>query len=395
MLRLLFLQAITVTIGHAGVLRARQTTCPAVPVDPTLLPVTALPDPFTFYDGTAVKDQPLWSCRQNEISSFFQQFELGTKPPAPDAVTASLSGTTLSITSVVGNSSMNFNVTIKLPATGSAPYPALIVYGAASIPIPDGVATIVFDNSGMAQQTNTQSRGKGLFYELYGSDATAAATTAWAWGVSRIIDALVLVPEAQIDPIRVGVTGCSRNGKGAFIAGALDDRIALTIPQESGSGGASCWRLSDDMLARNISTQTASEIVGENVWFSERFAGFANSVPTLPVDHHLLAGLVVPRGLLVIENTDFVWLGPWSAFGCMTAGRRTYEALGKQDSMGFSQVGGHNHCQFPASQQPELEAFVARFLLGQNVSTDVFKTDLTEGFDQGKWAPWEIPDLTA
>lgn len=290
---------------------------------------------------------------------------------------------------------MNFNVTIKLPATGSAPWPALIVYGAASIPIPDGVATIVFDNSGMAQQTNTQSRGKGLFYDLYGSDATAAATTAWAWGVSRIIDALVLVPEAQIDPTRVGVTGCSRNGKGAFIAGALDDRIALTIPQESGSGGASCWRLSDDMLARNISTQTASEIVGENVWFSERFADFANSVPTLPVDHHLLAGLVAPRGLLVIENTDFVWLGPWSAWGCMTAGRRTYEALGKQDSMGFSQVGGHNHCQFPASQQPELEAFVARFLLGQNVSTDVFKTDLTEGFDQSKWAPWETPDLTA
>ena len=39
-----------------------------------------------------------------------------------------------------------------------------------------------------------------------------------------------------------GVTGCSRFGKGAFVAGAFDQRIALTMPIESGSAGVPIFR---------------------------------------------------------------------------------------------------------------------------------------------------------
>lgn len=89
---------------------------------------------------------------------------------------------------------------------------------------------------------------------------------AWAWAVSRIVDALETLPEAGINPRKLAVTGCSRNGKGALVAGAFDQRIALTIPQESGSGGDACWRTSRDMLVnQQLVTQTAQEIVGENV----------------------------------------------------------------------------------------------------------------------------------
>lgn len=95
----------------------------------------------------------------------------------------------------------------------------------------------------IGQQTDTTSRGKGLFFTLYGSSATASAATAWVWGVSRIIDALEVSPNAQINLQKIGVTGCSRNGKGALMAGAFDARIALTIPQESGSGGDTCVSL--------------------------------------------------------------------------------------------------------------------------------------------------------
>lgn len=58
--------------------------------------------------------------------------------------------------------------------------------------------------------------------------------TAWVWGASRLIDALEQGPAARINTGRLGVTGCSRDGKGALMAGADETRFALTIPQESG-----------------------------------------------------------------------------------------------------------------------------------------------------------------
>jgi hypothetical protein len=80
----------------------------------------------------------------------------------------------------------------------------------------------------------------------------------------------------------------------------------LTIPQESGSGGTDSWRISDSILKNGTSTQTASEIIGENVWFGTSFNQFAqSSVNKLPVDHHLLIGMVAPRALFVIDNVGY------------------------------------------------------------------------------------------
>jgi hypothetical protein len=101
-------------------------------------------------------------------------------------------------------------------------------------------------------------------------------------------------------------------------------------------------------------------------WLSKYFDPFAQGtmVDMLPFDHHMLAGLVAPRGLYVIENLDYLWLGPLSSYWCMSAGRLIYNALGASDSMGFSQIGGHSHCSFDSRQQSELNAFVTRFLAG-------------------------------
>lgn len=113
----------------------------------------------------------------------------------------------------------------------------MIAYGGLSIPLPPGVAAITFDNSQIAQQNDQSSRGQGLFYTLYGANHSAGALMAWAWATSLIIDRLEATPAARINTSRIGVTGCSRNGKGALVAGAFDSRIALTVPQESGTGG--------------------------------------------------------------------------------------------------------------------------------------------------------------
>ena len=327
-----------------------------------------------------------------------QTNELGIKPSKPAQLSASFANNTLTITAGVNGKSITFSPTITYPTTGQAPYPAVIGIDGINIPIPSGVAKITLNVDDLALQNDQSSRGVGKFFQLYGTDASAGALSAWAWGVSRVIDALEMVPSANINTQRLGVTGCSRNGKGALVAGALDERIALTIPQESGSGGAGCWRLSDYETTQGLVTQTASEIVQENVWFSTAFNKFANTtVDVLPFDHHLLAALVAPRGMFVIENSAYTWLGPWPTYGCMKAAHSAWQALGVPDKMGFWELGNHTHCQFPDAQQPALFAFINRFLLDMpDQNTTVFATDgnATSSFTiPGPFANWTVPKL--
>ncbi|CAD6441512.1 52a08801-24a6-4730-9c94-5ac3205a5055 [Sclerotinia trifoliorum] len=371
----------------------RQATCGTLPSPIPTPSISYLPDPFTNLAGQRITTTDQWTCRKNELSLLFQNLELGILPPKPSSVTSSISGNTLSITCSESGKSISFSVSITYPSTGTAPYPAIIAYGGGSIPSPAGVAIINYNNDQIAQQNDQSSRGKGLFYNLYGSTHSAGAMIAWAWGVDRILDALEQTPNTKINPTSIGVTGCSRNGKGALIAGAFCPRIALTIPQESGSGGDASWRISDSI---GSSTQTASEIVGENVWFSTSFNTWANRIPTLPFDHHELAALVSPRPLLAIENTDYVWLGPLSSYGAMTAAKYIYQAVGASANFGFSQVGGHSHCVFPSSQQADLDAFVNRFLKNGTGNTEIFRSTGNLAFNENQWVPWKgnVPVLS-
>ncbi|MCJ1312217.1 hypothetical protein MMC25_005891 [Agyrium rufum] len=373
-----------------------RAVCGSIPANFKFTENYQLPDPFTSISGSKVTTKSEWACRQNEISQLFQRYELGTKPTKPAKVSGKYKNGTLTITAGQNGKSISWNVSITYPTTGKAPYPALIAYDGLSIPAPAGVAIIVLNNDLLGLQNNASSRGVGLFYDLYGSDATASAMMAWAWGVSRVIDVLETTPAAKINPERIGVTGCSRDGKGAMVAGAFDSRIVLTIPQESGSGGDTCWRLSDAMLDEGQVTQTASEIVNENVWFSEEFANFSTNTNLLPFDHHLLAGLIAPRGLLSFENSAVLWLGSWSAYGCMKTANRIYQALGVPENHGFSEVGNHSHCLFPDVQVPVLDAFVGKFLLDQaGTNTSVFEDDSSFRFDiPNAYVQWATPTLS-
>ncbi|GLB41175.1 putative carbohydrate esterase family 15 [Lyophyllum shimeji] len=386
----------TTTPGNPGTTTTTgPTTCTSLPSSINLTANSKLPDPFKFISGARTATKVDWACRREEISQLFQRYELGAMPPKPQSVTASYSGSQISITVSDNGKSISFTVGVSLPA-GSGPFPAIIAYGGMSIPTPSGVAILTFNNDDIAAQQSGSSRGQGKFYTLYGSGHSAGAMMAWAWGVSRIIDALEKTSGLPINLQRIGVTGCSRNGKGALVAGAFETRIALTIPQESGSGGAGCWRISDAMLKAGVNTQTASEIVGENVWFSTSFNQYVNQVPVLPFDHHMLSALVAPRALLIIDNTGIDWLGPESVWGCQKTANKIWQALGVPDSMGVSQVGNHNHCAFPSSEQGDLDAFVNKFLKGQSTNTNIIKTDGANnlGFVDSTWIDWTVPTLS-
>ena len=150
--------------------------------------------------------------------------------------------------------------------------------------------------------------------------------------------------------------------------------------------------MSDSQKAKGANIQTASQIVGENVWFSPRFNTYTSRTNTLPEDHHLLAGLVAPRGLYVMEN-DIDWLGPVSTTACMKAGRLVYKALGAPEAMGFDLVGGHGHCQFPAASRDSLTAYINKYLLGTGATpTDLEKSPAN--VNMADWVDWAVPTLT-
>jgi hypothetical protein len=106
---------------------------------------------------------------------------------------------------------------------------------------------------------------------------------------------LELVSEdLPIDPEHLAITGCSFAGKMALFAGAFDERIALTIVQESGGGSATAWRVSETLSG--VGTLGATS----HAWFIENMFQFSGSnVLKLPHDHHELMAMVAPRILLI------------------------------------------------------------------------------------------------
>lgn len=379
-----------------------ETTIPTnninVPSFSQLINNQKLPDPFTFIDGSKVTSLNDWSLRRAEISALAQKYVYGEKPSAPESVTGSARSNKITITVKEKGKTISFDCAIQYPSSGQAPYPAMIGMGMntlnTSVVRDMGVALITFPIEEIAQQSGINTRGRGKFYDIYGNNHSAGALMAWAWGVSRLIDALETTPDANIDPTKIAVTGGSRNGKGALAAGAFDERIALTIPQESGSGGTSSWRVAEAQKSSGQNVQTLSHIITEQPWLSKSIEQFVNQTNKLPVDQHMILAICAPRGLLVVENTGMEWLGNVSCYTASQVARMVYESLGIKEHMGFSQVGGHMHCAFPDSQIPELRAFIQKFLLGDSsAKTDINKTDGNFSFDRAKWVDWSVPIL--
>ena len=220
--------------------------------------------------------------------------------------------------------------------------------------------------------------------KLYPDLEHIGAYSAWSWGVSRIIDGLELVEEdLKIDRQRLAITGCSFAGKMALFAGAFDERIALTIAQEPGGGGAAAWRVSETL--GNVEKLGSTS----HAWFMEEMFQFSGrNVSKLPMDHHELMAMVAPRALLVLGNPDFKWLAEESGYVSCRAAHEVWKKFGIGDRFGFSIVAGHGHCQLPRGQRPEVEAFVDKFLLGKKSADTKVTISPYETVDHNRWIGW-------
>ncbi len=357
--------------------------------------IEALPDPFMWSDTSLgrITTRDEWRCRRAEIGALIQHYELGTKPEAPSNLEASFTDDTLlTVTIVEGVDTLTLYVPVSLP-DGEGPFPAVIGVGwvpTGSLPsdifTSRGIATIHY-MEGQVANAWSGTRGDGAFFDLY-PDTERGKFIAFAWGTSRIIDGLEQCPEANIDLSHLAVTGCSYAGKIALFSGAFDERIALTLVQESGGGGDAAWRVSETLTG----VETLRNAQGF-AWYHQDISQFNNAVTKLPFDHHELMAMVAPRALLVIGNPDMVWMAEESGHVACKAAQEVWKALGIPDRFGFSKVGHGDHCVLPAIQRPEVIAFVEKFLLGDTTTNTDSIAISTYDPDLSSWITWDTPEL--
>ena len=314
-----------------------------------------LPDPFKKLDGTRITNKSEWLCRRAEIVKQLAKYIYGEKPiPAKGSVSGTVSTTSISVKVTEGSKTTSFTATVSMNGA-TMPAPAIISYGAGA-PAPSGVAKITFT----AVEASGGSGAKtGPFFTYYGSNHPAGYMVAQAWQVSRIIDLLEQNP-GMIDPYHIGVTGCSRNGKGAFAGGVFDNRIALTIPCESGIGGTPALRLKEQLDPGDNSTaEWPYHAISYVRWLSEVALGpFAtandasgDNTDRLPVDMHEAMALIAPRAIYIVDNPGITNLDPKSAYVTAMAGKAIFEALGVGDHFAMQGASG-THCRGAASTTP-------------------------------------------
>ncbi|TQN70801.1 4-O-methyl-glucuronoyl methylesterase [Colletotrichum shisoi] len=242
----------------------------------------------------------------------------------------------------VGSTSIDMSAAVRNPS-GTGPFPVIISIGGAGIPIPATVEQTTVGNDAFAVQNDRGSRAQvssaTIFCNLFDQQHSAGGRASTAW---------------------LGMTGCSRNGKVALVVGALEKRIALMIPQESGSGGSACWHILDSENSKGKVIQTSGQVVSEHVWFSSNSNARTTQVVLDPPSTITCWCGSWHRGLYVAEN-DIDWLDPVSTKGYMKDGRLVYQALEVPENVGFSLVGGHSHYQFPSGQTAKLAQYMSCF----------------------------------
>lgn len=146
------------------------------------------------------------------------------------------------------------------------------------------------------------------------------AVSAWAFGLSRILD--VLVQEPLIDAARITAVGTSRLAQTALWAGVTDERFFMVVDNESGSGGSA---LNKRCFGENVSAIN----LRFPHWYCDNFSKYDHNEAALPMDTHGVVALAAPRPIYFGTAVEDLWSDPRGTFEAAKAASIVYEFLGK------------------------------------------------------------------
>ncbi|WP_328816001.1 fibronectin type III domain-containing protein [Nonomuraea cypriaca] len=365
---------------------------PGLPSEGSLPTNSRLPDPFRKMDGTRITTKSEWRCRREETKRLAERFVYGEKPPKPAGVMGTVSNSNITVNVSHNGRSSSFSASVSLPG-GSGPFPAVVVlggFGADTAAIRSaGAAVINYDPYAVGREGTPRNNKQGAFYSIYGSSSSTGVLVAWAWGVSRIIDVIEQSGGNILKADATGVTGCSRFGKGAFVTGAFDQRITLTMPIESGSAGVPIFR-----GIPGEGAQSLSSAYGEQPWLGDAFGSFTSSPNRLPVDTHQLVAMVAPRGLFIMDNPHIANLGPRSASVAALGGAEVYKALGAGANITYwSDVQDGTHCANRSEWRTPLQQNIQKFLLNTGSAAGTIRISSRAQGNLAEWRDWQTPTL--
>jgi hypothetical protein len=187
---------------------------------------------------------------------------------------------------------------------------------------------------------------------------------AWAWGESRIADYLVTDP--AIDKHKLIITGVSRTGKAALVAGAFDDRFAMVAPVASSGGGTPAYRFSGSVPYRGGKEGLTEMVRKYPNWFSPHLHQFWGQPDKLPFDEHWFIALVAPRPFISLEGDHDQNVNANGVYQSLLAARPAYAFFHATDKLGVSWADRpHGMVQ---GDWDALLAFADKFLLGKPVT---------------------------
>jgi hypothetical protein len=351
------------------------------PVSADDLPaIEELPDPLTMNDGTPVITPEQWKMRRREMIRILEDYEYGHMPPPPENVKAEVVESSSGISTGGGleadfrklhltfgpGEELGFDLGLFTPAAekdagDTKRYPVLITLGFRA------------DESSLSSASEAFSRGYAVAiipYNQLGADASNWQSTAffpaypdydwrdfsaWAWGISRAVDFLVTDP--SIDGDKIMATGASRLGQAVLIAGAFDERIALSAPVAGGMAFRFSGREMGDGLGQGI-----TEIVDQNTyWFGPNFEQFRNKTVHLPCDQQWLPALTAPRLFIMCNSLADEYGRAYAAAQSYLGALPVYEFLGVEENLGVHfREGGHG--MFPEDWNALLD-FADQYLL--------------------------------